>query len=371
MGTPFKDGISRASLAPVAAAFAATIPTFSARAFLDDAAGPLDRLELKARVNHVADRLRAHLAPDWPAAVAQLLRALPPPHAGTTGLDAAFAWWPVVSVVERHGVHDAATSVPALRVLTQRFSAEFAIRPFLAADPAATLARLSPWTRDPSPHVRRLVSEGTRPRLPWGAVLRAFVADPSPVVPLLDALVADPSLYVRRSVANHLGDIAKDHPALAVVTAERWLAAHPTDQTRWIVRHGLRHPVKLGDPAALSVLGYAAPRVMGAKLAVSPRPFTLGGKLTASASFTSSAHQRLALDLVLGLRRKNGGLGRKVFKWTTVEVSEGERWVGEKALPLRPVSTRRHYPGRHTLTLQVNGVELDAADFELRLPEPQ
>jgi hypothetical protein len=200
-------------------------------------------------------------------------------------------------------------------------------------------------------------------------VLRAFVADPSPVLPLLDALVADPSRYVRRSVANHLGDIAKDHPALAVETARRWLAAHPTDPTRWIVRHGLRHPVKQGDPAALAVLGFSAPKVASATLSLSPDPVTLGGTLTASAAFTSDAKQRLALDLVLGLRRKDGTLGRKVFKWTTVEGAAGERWTGAKALPLRAVSTRRHYPGRHTLALQVNGVEVAEAAFELRLPE--
>ena len=369
MGTPFKESISRERLAPVAAAFAATGTGLDAGALLGDACAGLEGLELKARVNHVADRLRAHLAPAWPDAVAHILAALPPPLPETTGFDANFAWWPVIAVVERHGAHDPDTSIPALRLLTQRFSAEFAIRPFLTADPVGALARISPWTRDPSAHVRRLVSEGTRPRLPWGGVLRAFVRDPSPVIPLLDALVADPSLYVRRSVANHLGDIAKDHPALAVETARRWLAAHPTDPTRWIVRHGLRHPVKQGDPAALALLGFGPPEVSAATLALSPDPFTLGGKLTASAAFTSGADQRLELDLVLGLRRKSGALGRRVFKWTTVEVAAGERWTGAKALPLRPVTTRTYVAGRHTLALQVNGVEVAEAAFELCLPE--
>jgi 3-methyladenine DNA glycosylase AlkC len=134
--------------------------------------------------------------------------------------------------------------------LTRRFSAEFSIRPFLDRWPGRTLERLAEWTRDPDPHVRRLCSEGTRPRLPWASRLQGFIRDPRPVLPILEALKDDPDLYVRRSVANHLGDIAKDHPELVFEICERWLAG-ANDERRWLIRHAVRHPAKKGVKAAL------------------------------------------------------------------------------------------------------------------------
>ena len=138
----------------------------------------------------------------------------------------------------------------AQHALTQRFSAEFSIRPFLIRDQDRTLARLLEWTRDPSPHVRRLCSEGTRPRLPWATRIPAFVKNPEPVFPILEILKNDPSLYVRRSVANHLGDVAKDHPEKAFALCERWLTG-ASSELKWLIRHALRHPAKKGDKNAL------------------------------------------------------------------------------------------------------------------------
>jgi 3-methyladenine DNA glycosylase AlkC len=140
--------------------------------------------------------------------------------------------------------------------LTRRFSAEFSIRPFLIRWPERTLARLMVWTHDPDPHVRRLCSEGTRPRLPWATRIPAFVQDPGPVLPILESLKDDPDLYVRRSVANHLGDIAKDHPALVFDLCRRWVdGASP--ERRWLIRHAVRHPAKKGVKAALRLRALA------------------------------------------------------------------------------------------------------------------
>jgi 3-methyladenine DNA glycosylase AlkC len=136
--------------------------------------------------------------------------------------------------------------------ITRRFSAEFCIRPYLVKWPGRTLERLMEWTRDPDPHVRRLCSEGTRPRLPWAMRLKAFMADPTPVLPILEALKDDPELYVRRSVANHLADIAKDHPALALERCARWLEGASAER-RWVIRHALRHPAKKGVKEALEL----------------------------------------------------------------------------------------------------------------------
>ena len=140
----------------------------------------------------------------------------------------------------------------ACYALTQRFTAEYAIRPLLLRDQTAVIATFDGWVSDPNPHVRRLVSEGSRPRLPWAERLPALDADPTPMLPLLDRLVDDPDLYVRRSVANHIGDIAKRHPALAFERCERWLAA-PTKERNWVIRHAVRHPAKQGVAAALDL----------------------------------------------------------------------------------------------------------------------
>ena len=155
--------------------------------------------------------------------------------------------------------------------LTQRFTAEFSIRPFIERHPEATLARLAQWTQDPSPHVRRLVSEGTRPRLPWASRLRDFQRDPAPVLALLERLKDDPELYVRRSVANNLNDIGKDHPDLLADVARRWLQ-NASPERRWIVRHALRSAIKRAEPGALSALGYgAAPTLAIERVRIEPK----------------------------------------------------------------------------------------------------
>ena len=136
--------------------------------------------------------------------------------------------------------------------LTKRFSAEFSIRPFLIRWPERTLTHLQEWTSDCDPHVRRLCSEGTRPRLPWATRIPAFIKNPRPVLPILEALKDDADLYVRRSVANHLGDIAKDHPRLAFELCERWLEG-ATKERKWLLRHAVRHPAKKGVKAALRI----------------------------------------------------------------------------------------------------------------------
>jgi len=143
-------------------------------------------------------------------------------------------------------------SMKAQYELTKRFSAEFSIRPFLIRQQERTLTRLLEWVSDPDPHVRRLCSEGTRPRLPWATRIPAFISNPEPVLPILDALKNDQSLYVRRSVANHLGDIAKDHPDLAFEICERWLI-ESSNEVKWLIRHALRHPAKKGNKVALQL----------------------------------------------------------------------------------------------------------------------
>ncbi len=195
-----------------------------------------------------------------------------------------FRYMPFVFYVGQHGLGAFEESMLAQYELTKRFTAEFSIRPFLIHHEAATLARLRQWTVDPDPNVRRLVSEGTRPRLPWAPRLPAFIADPAPVLELLELLRDDPSEYVRRSVANNLNDISKDHPDVVVEVARRWWADGDEPRRR-LVRHALRTLVKRGDPAALEVLGHVgADHLVVREVSIDPRDPTIGGSVRITAT---------------------------------------------------------------------------------------
>ncbi len=234
-------------------------PAFPAGEFQAAARRGLAPLSILRRGEHLARALRAYLPARYEDAVAVLLRSLTPPLTATDGFGlGGFFYLPHVSFVATYGLDAAGNggrdpfevSMTAQYELTRRFSAEFSLRTFLLHEPARTLARLQEWTRDPDPHVRRLCSEGARPRLPWAPRIPAFVRDPRPVLPILEALKDDPDLYVRRSVANHVGDIAKDHPALAFELCERWLAGASAER-KWLIRHAVRHPAKHGVKASL------------------------------------------------------------------------------------------------------------------------
>lgn len=236
-------------------------PAFPGDRFRADAQSGLAPLGILDRGQHIARALRQHLPPRYDDAIEVLLRSLTPPLADTHDFGlAGFFYLPHVRFVatygldpeHNHGRDPFETSMRAQHELTRRFSAEFSIRPFLIRWPERTLERLQAWTRDPDPHVRRLCSEGTRPRLPWAPRLPAFITDPRPTLPILEALKDDPELYVRRSVANHLGDIAKDHPTLIFDVCHQWLPG-ATAERRWLIRHALRHPAKKGIRRALEL----------------------------------------------------------------------------------------------------------------------
>ncbi|KAF0654519.1 DNA alkylation repair protein [Cyanobium sp. Copco_Reservoir_LC18] len=211
---------------------------------------------------HIARSLHAFLPGNYEQAIQTLMASLTPGKSDTEDLGTAgFFYLPHSFFVSEYG-HDPQyngghdpfeSSMLALHALTMRFTSEFAIRPFLIQQQQRTLKTLDLWITDLNPHVRRLCSEGTRPRLPWGKRLASFVADPRPTLPILESLKDDPSLYVRRSVANHLGDIAKDHPNLIYATCERWLQAGASRDRRWLIRHAVRYPAKQGEARARKI----------------------------------------------------------------------------------------------------------------------
>lgn len=291
-----------------------------------------------------------------------------------------FTGWMIWPVTEAVAVR--ATSAPAgasssggdferglelLALLTPRLTAEFALRTFLAADLERTLGTVSTWTKHPDEHVRRLASEGTRPRLPWAKQVREILAHPEVTREILDALRHDDSPYVRRSVANHLNDVSRANPALAVDIATTWLA-DPAETTPQLVRHALRTLIKSGDPEALALLGYAPPAALTVD---GPLLSAAGVTVGESLEFTFDARNegpdevRLAIDYVVHHVKANGTLTPKVFKLTTRTLAPGESVSLAKRHSFKPISTRRYYPGEHALELQINGHPFGRATFTL------
>jgi 3-methyladenine DNA glycosylase AlkC len=271
--------------------------------------------------------------------------------------------------IAEHGLDHLPEAMQAQHALTQRFTAEFSLRPFLQAHTQATLAHLTQWASDPSAHVRRAVSEATRPRLPWAARLPDFVRDPSPVLPLLTRLRDDSSSYVRRSVANHLNDIGKDHPELLTGTARQWLDDAPVPASRQaLLRHALRTAIKRGDAQALALFGHGQASVLKIQSAnITPSKARIGDSVTLHCTLhnpTAQAASALA-DWRVFYVKANGTLSPKVFKGSTVQIGAHGHSVLEKTLSLRQMSTRTHHPGRHTVEIVLNGHAHSIGHFDL------
>jgi 3-methyladenine DNA glycosylase AlkC len=377
---PFKNLINPALVRAAAQHLARTVPGFDAARFTALATAGLDALELKARAMQIADALEVTLPGDFAQAAAAIEAALAPPapHERLAELrvsDAGLAgWilWPVGEFVARRGLPHPERALATLAELTQRFSAEYAIRPFIVAHPKLAFATLARWVAHPNPHVRRLVSEGSRPRLPWGLQLKALVADPAPTLPLLRALQDDPSEYVRRSVANHLNDIAKDHPALVAQWIEEHLPGAPAPR-RALLKHASRTLIKQGDVRVLKAWGLGAPLRGTAMLELAPARVKLGGELRLTLLLKSRAAgaQRLVIDYALHHVKADGSRSPKVFKGWNVELPPRGELTLNKRHSLRPVTTRRYHAGLHALDVRVNGKLVAQSAFELVMPRVQ
>jgi 3-methyladenine DNA glycosylase AlkC len=352
-----KDGLGSTAVDRLTEALVKADAKFPAAAFKRDARRGLDALELKQRVNHLIEVMDRHLPKRYPSALSLVKKAgrvFPP--GGRKDPVASFAAWPLVDWVPHRGLDHPDRSLEALRSLTSLFSAEFAIRPFILADPVGVVDRLLGWARDDDHHVRRLVSEGTRPRLPWGQQLPVFMDDPDPVLRLLETLKDDDSEYVRRSVANNLNDIAKDHPDLAARTGRRWLKGASPERRR-LVSHGLRTLVKKGHPGALKALGFTTDPDVSVSLAVTPRNLAIGEsvELTLQLKSRSARAQKLVVDYVVHHLRSNGKQSAKVFKLKTLDLAPGQVVVIKKKHSFAPRSVRRYYAGDQMIEIQIGG----------------
>jgi 3-methyladenine DNA glycosylase AlkC len=265
-GVPLKELMGRTLVALIAESLARVLPEFDVKRFQARACRGLEKLELKERALSIAHAMAEQMPADFDEIAPLLIRSFGPTLQATEGNGLApFFYFPHAHLIAAYGVSSFESGMKANYEITTRFTAEFSIRPFLIEHRSQSLKLLKRWAKDSNPHVRRLVSEGTRPRLPWAMRLPEFQENPQLSLPLLELLKDDPELYVRRSVANHLGDIAKDHLEVAFDVCEAWLDEldgaddAKAENRRWIIRHAVRHPAKKENRRALKIRAMAAP----------------------------------------------------------------------------------------------------------------
>ena len=355
MAELLKDQVSPAFIKKLAQEIVRHHPPFPAKKFTQ---GVLDKnwekRALKDRIAYTAESLHLAFAQNFRKATDILLLASPAFH----GLPHLV----FPTYIELFGREDFALSMNALEKMTPQSSAEFAIRPFILQDPVKTMKKMRAWSTHPNEHVRRLASEGCRPRLPWASALPAFKKDPQPILPILRTLRDDPSLYVRKSVANNLNDISKDHPALLLQLAQDWIGQSP--RTDWILKHGCRTLLKQGNRDALALFSLPPPKHVSLKeFSIQPK-VAIGESLVFSFHLKTSAPSLglLRLEYALHFRKKNGETSAKVFKISESTIPSPEKEIS-KTHSFRPLSTRTYYPGKHYLSVIVNGHVLAKKEF--------
>jgi 3-methyladenine DNA glycosylase AlkC len=363
-----RDVFSPETVTTLARSLETAWPRFETDKFISRIVPALSARSFGERLDLIATALQEHLPSDFRKAVKVLLSALGPPLS-TPGVTVweAFIIMPQCAFISRNVGTEFPVGLNALYELTKRFSAENDLRTFIERDYERTMAELHRWCSDPSPHVRRLVSEGTRPRLPLAGRIVRFQKDPTPVLKLLENLRADPELYVRRSVANNLNDIAKDNPQIVIKTLKRWSKERYAG-TKWIVQHAARSLIKAGHPEALAILGYT----YGVSLTVSPLKLSStkikrGTDLTFSFTITNRERtpQRLMIDYVVHYQKSNGRTRPRVFKLRKLTLAPNTPTTISARHPMKDVSIRKIYPGPHAVELQINGTRYVKREFEV------
>lgn len=363
MPEPLKNMYNEGYVSTVSKAIEAVHPQFDSVGFahrvFDE--GWSER-ELKDRMRHITHCLQ-HFLPDNYDASITILRE----SAESKSLKAyTFENMIFPDFVEVYGLNHWDVSLPALEQFTQLSSAEFAVRPFILQDTERMMSQMTAWASHENYHVRRLASEGCRPRLPWAMALPAFKKDPSLILPILDALKNDESDYVRRSVANNLNDISKDNPQIVLKTLKKW-QKNKTESIQWITSHALRTLIKAGDTKALALLGYGEAEIEIENLVITPSTVEMGADLSFAFDIVSQSEetQSLMVDYVVHFVRANGSQSPKVFKLRKAELSPNERLTISKKHSFKAIITRRYYSGTHKIEIQVNGTIVAEAEFEL------
>ncbi len=313
--------------------------------------------ELKERMSHIAICLKEALPNSYEKSISIILKVAPE----FGGFEAMF----FPDFVEKFGTdkENIQTSLLALEELTKYSSSEFAIRPFIIASPNTLMKLLFKWSKNKNHHIRRLASEGCRPRLPWAMALPEFKKDPKLILPILENMKNDSEDYVRKSVANNLNDISKDHPKLVLKLAKSWFGH--SKNTDWIIKHALRTLLKAGNEEAMKLFGFLAPTAVKVKfIKAKASKIEIGQSGSFSFSFEMKTQGKIRLEYGIDYMKKNGSHNRKVFKISEKMYEKGIYEV-DRNHSFRQMSTRKHYVGRHYISLIINGIEMKRESFEL------
>lgn len=347
-----------------------TYPPFQKKKFVQDVVAKFPELELKARITWITECLKKYLPADYREAVRIMLQALPAPNNPELSDNdfGDFIYAPYAEYVARYGCNkkDLAFSLDALYEMTMRFSAEDAIRYFINAFPDVTLKTALKWSKDSHYHVRRLSSEGTRPKLPWSQKINIPVTAP---IPILDNLFYDRTRFVVRSVANHINDISKTDPDLAITTLARWKKSgkqQPAEMD-YLIRHALRTLIKNGNQKALNLLGVSHTADVSISNLKVPSEVKMNDALEFSFTIKSREDAHIIADYILCFQTKSGKLNsQKVFKLKKLSLAKGESIVLTKRHPLREhMTTRKLFRGKHELVIQVNGKSYGKKAFNI------
>jgi 3-methyladenine DNA glycosylase AlkC len=350
----FKNLINESVAKQIATAISKTHPKFNSKNFMK-LVPELKALELKDRVKLITKHLHTNLPSDYLQSLKIIVEAM------KQSTLSGFSLWPFSEYISQHGLDHFDESMKAMYVLTEKFTAEFAVRPFLLKDHKKVLKYFEKWATDKNVHIRRWVSEGSRPLLPWGQKIPLFVMDPTHTLLLLDKLRLDEELYVRKSVANHLNDISKNHPQVVIEVLRMWQkAASEADliKINWITRHALRTLIKKGHPGALKLMGVdGKASVKISDISLNKKKFKLNDSLEFSFHLqsTGKTSQKIIVDYAIDFMKANGKKGKKVFKLKTLSLNPKEEVTIKKKHSLKPITTMKFYPGVHHLYLQVNG----------------
>lgn len=312
--------------------------------------------ELKQRMRHITNSLNKFLPDDYHQAIEILKRVC----ADFNGFEYMF----FSDYVELYGLEQYEQSIIALEYFTQFSSAEFAVRVFIIKYPDKMMAQMEAWSQSDNHHLRRLASEGCRPRLPWARSLPAFKKNPQAILKILEKLKQDNSDYVRRSVANNLNDISKDNPQIVVEIAKAWRGKNP--ETDWIVKHGCRSLLKQAEPQIMRLFDFYAPSHIGVKKFEVQKVVNIGDSLIFSVSLQTKKKQlgQLRIEYVIDFMKKNGSLSRKIFKLSEAYYAESKKEILKKH-SFKIISTRNYYPGDHKIAIRVNGHDLAQQSFQL------
>lgn len=355
-----KEIFNEARYCSLAKELRAVYPAFDAKRFITRALVDLDSLSLLQRVRRTTEALRETLPSSFPAAI-KVLRKLAP------RIQHNFASIVPPDFVALYGADHYELSLDALKYFTVFGSAEFAIRAFLKVDLERTLAVMNTWADDTNEHVRRLASEGSRPRLPWSFRLDSIMRDPELTAPILSKLLNDPSLYVRKSVANHLNDLSKDHPTWLI----SWLQSRDLTQphAKWIARRAVRTLVKRGHSEALALIGATGKaKIRVERFEASPRSLRLGERIELSFCFTATGTraQHVVIDYAVHYIKSSGATSAKVFKWKALDLEPSQRVTLARTQRIQDFTTRKHFPGKHRVEVMANGRVVAETQFQLK-----